>query len=253
MSRFDHIYLEADQIELLSWMVELERNLSPQQRGSFLFIQTMGTSDTLIHGRSSERRPAQKGDLDSLAEVGLLRRELVSSRTPSYHVTPMGRLFHAEQMQTAKEAVATVEDAIQRYLEADIFKGRHPAAYERWRTAEQELWKAEDVAQFTAIGHGCREAIQAFASSLATTAGVDVLADPAKTVDRIRAVLEKTQAGSEEFSKALLSYWGAVSDLVMRQEHGAQREGAQLVWEDARRVVFQTAIVMYEISRLVDR
>ena len=46
-----------------------------------------------------------------------------------------------------------------------------------------------------------------------------------------------------------MTYWGTVSDLVQRQEHGAQREGKQLVWEDARRVVFQTANVMFEIDR----
>jgi hypothetical protein len=46
-----------------------------------------------------------------------------------------------------------------------------------------------------------------------------------------------------------VDYWGTVSDLVQRQEHGAQKQGAELTWEDARRVVFQTAIVMYEVSR----
>jgi hypothetical protein len=78
------------------------RNLSPQQRGSFLFIQAMGTSDTLIHGPSSQRRNAQKGDLESLADEGLLRRDFANSSTPSYEVTPLGRLFHTERMQTAK-------------------------------------------------------------------------------------------------------------------------------------------------------
>jgi hypothetical protein len=51
------------------------------------------------------------------------------------------------------------------------------------------------------------------------------------------------------FLVALLAYWGTVSDLVQRQEHGAQKEGGPLVWEDGRRVVFQTAIVMFEVDR----
>jgi hypothetical protein len=51
------------------------------------------------------------------------------------------------------------------------------------------------------------------------------------------------------FAEALLAYFGTVSDLVQRQEHGAQREGAPLRWEDARRVVFQTAMVMLELDR----
>lgn len=53
------------------------------------------------------------------------------------------------------------------------------------------------------------------------------------------------------FLDSLLVQWGCVSDLVQRQEHGALREGGDLVWEDARRVVFQTLIVMYEIDRAV--
>ena len=47
---------------------------------------------------------------------------------------------------------------------------------------------------------------------------------------------------------ALLAFWGTVSDLVQRQEHGALREGEQLVWHDGRRVVFLTMTVMHEID-----
>lgn len=56
--------------------------------------------------------------------------------------------------------------------------------------------------------------------------------------ERVRAFLE-----------ALLAYWGTVSDLANRQEHGATREGESLVAEDARRLVFQTMLVMYELDR----
>jgi hypothetical protein len=47
----------------------------------------------------------------------------------------------------------------------------------------------------------------------------------------------------------MLAFWGAVSDLAQRQEHGAQREAEPLGWEDARRLVFLSAVVMYEIDR----
>jgi hypothetical protein len=48
---------------------------------------------------------------------------------------------------------------------------------------------------------------------------------------------------------ALLEYWSSINDLTQRQEHGAQREGRQLTAEDARRTIFHTLIVMYEIHR----
>lgn len=47
---------------------------------------------------------------------------------------------------------------------------------------------------------------------------------------------------------ALVVYWGTVHDLAARQEHGAAK-AVPLVAEDARRVVFQTAIVMFELDR----
>jgi hypothetical protein len=65
------------------------------------------------------------------------------------------------------------------------------------------------------------------------------------TVARIRSVLEHLAgllgATEKPLLDALLTYWGTVSDLVQRQEHGAQREGESLSWADSRRVVFQTA------------
>jgi hypothetical protein len=55
------------------------------------------------------------------------------------------------------------------------------------------------------------------------------------------------------FLDALIAYWGTVSDLLQRQEHGAQREGHDLVNEDARRVVFHTCLVIYELDRAITR
>lgn len=53
-----------------------------------------------------------------------------------------------------------------------------------------------------------------------------------------------------EVGHELLDYWRKANDLVQRQEHGAAREPDEsFIWEDSRRVVFQTLIVMYEIDR----
>lgn len=55
-----------------------------------------------------------------------------------------------------------------------------------------------------------------------------------------------------EFLKAYISYWGTVNDLVQRQEHGAQKEGEKLIWEDGRRVVFNTMVLMYEVDGAIN-
>jgi hypothetical protein len=246
----EDIYLENEQRELLSWMVEAERLLPAQQRGPFFFMQTDGEA-FLIHSYVPERPQVRKGDLEAIADSRLLRREFGSNGTPMYEVTPLGRRYDAEQKKSAGEAITVVENEIRYYLASDQFRSSFHEAYERWRQAEDELWIADDEAQFTRIGHICREAMQAFASSLTTAAQVTgVPDDPAKTVARIRAVLRAAYSGRRAaFFDALLAYWGAVSDLVQRQEHGAQKAGEPLAWEDARRVVFQTAVVMYEVAR----
>ena len=77
----------------------------------------------------------------------------------------------------------------------------------------------------------------------------------AHTVARIRTILEsqivKIDTSIKPFVEALLTYWGTVSDIIQRQEHGGQKEGEVLVWDDGRRVVFHTAIVMLEISNFL--
>ena len=76
-------------------------------------------------------------------------------------------------------------------------------------------------------------------------------------INRIKSVLlgEANRLGKteKEFLNALLEYWKTISSLVQRQEHGAEREKKDLLWEDGRRVVFQTLIVMYEVDRALSR
>ena len=104
------------------------------------------------------------------------------------------------------------------------------------------------------IGHLAREAMQEFAASLAALhPNVIVDSDRAKTVSRIRAILNASPSSNSSetgkaFLLALLAYWGTVNDLVQSLEHGSQREGHSIMWVDARRVVFQTANVMFEID-----
>jgi hypothetical protein len=250
---FDDIYVEDDQRDLLAWMVESERSLAREQRNSFLLVQTQSGA-FLIHPHVPERPAIVKGDLESLADAQLLRRGFGSGGDPLYDVTPLGRRFYAEHRIRAGEAITAVEEEIHRFISAPGFAEAFPTAYQLWRDAANELWGADDLSQFTRIGHLCREAMQAFATTLADRAGIPTPASEApRTIERIRAVLDKAALGDADraFLAALVSYWGTVSDLVQRLEHGAAKEGKALTWEDARRVAFQTALAMFEISRSV--
>jgi hypothetical protein len=252
---FDRIYLEAEQVELLSWMVEGERALPSHQHDKFLLVGTM-EGYFLIHPHLGERPAVRQGDLETLADNGLLRRGFGGKGTPNYELTPQGRRYYAEMKQRAGASSTIVEEEIHRYLDSEAFTAVFPDAYARWLQAEQNLWGAEDEGAFTEIGHICRESMQSFSLRLVERAGIsDMPPDPAKTVDRVRATLRGASLGSTHLAMldALLVYWGTVSDIVQRQEHGAGKAGDPLTWEDARRVVFQTAIVMFEISRALDQ
>jgi hypothetical protein len=105
----------------------------------------------------------------------------------------------------------------------------------------------------TIIGHEIREAIQFFTDELVKQYGVQAAADVTKTVDRLRAVIgelsDEIGAAYSATLAALVVYWGTVTDLAHRQEHGALKEREALSIEDTRRLVFQTAVVMCEIDR----
>lgn len=141
------------------------------------------------------------------------------------------------------------------YLDEEDFGFRYPTAHALWSNAADLLSRDPEL-HATRIGHDCREALVAFAAELIAQQGVRCEAIPrAHTVARVRAVLD-AQVSSEAVRaqlEALLSYWGTVSDLPQRQEHGGHREGEPLSGADSRRVVFQTRVVMYEIDHACAR
>lgn len=96
----------------------------------------------------------------------------------------------------------------------------------------------------------------AFATQLAAHRSVEVALPAEKTVARLNAVIHAQPTLSKrvrQFLASLVAYWGSVSDLAQRQEHSASRENEALEAEDARRVVFQTMLVMYEVDTALSK
>jgi hypothetical protein len=199
------------------------------------------------------------GDIDLLADARLIRS---SPQTEPYKrifdVTPQGFEYYRQIIEQTKKPISRVEVSIRGYLDADDFKTKYPEAYNKWAEAESIAWSDNSEQQLTVIGHLCREAMQEFANKLVERIRpYEVDKDRAHVENRIRAVLalQGNQLGTTErpFLDALVRYWRTVSDIVQRQEHGSQREGSQLTGEDGRRVIFQTAVVMFEIDRALSR
>lgn len=247
------ILLEPEQKDLFKALVEASRNITRQNRQKFFAIDYMGGSDIIHPGLPDGKIPAYLGDLDALANENLISISYGSKGIPCFDVTPQGFKYYEQLKEQEGQPIQRIESTMKSYLSSENFQKKYPTAYQKWFDAEEILWASDSEKQLTTIGHKCREAMQEFATVLVQLHQPDdVEENVSKTVRRVMAVLKKQadKLGETEkaFLKALLYFWQAVNDIVQRQEHGGQKENEPLVWEDGRRVVFQTAIVMYEIN-----
>jgi hypothetical protein len=250
--------LEGHQLEILARLVEAERRIPPgEERQVFLISHPMGPPGVLlIHPALPDDTPRIfQGDIETLAREGVVAYTRVAHLDGVY-VTNAGFRLHDRRMATRGESHQRVQAVVRDYLEGRDFQARYPQAFERWREAEALLWNTDAKNAATQIGHLAREAMQEFVTALVDRLKpANVAPDKARTVARLRAVLSAVRIAMGDTTSAVLDalivYWGAVSDLVQRQEHGAQKDGASLIWHDSRRVVFQVAMVMFELDAAV--
>ncbi len=252
---FDHILLEPEQKELLIALVEAARSVRREERQKFIFVQTLADSFIQHPGFSNKTYIAYKGDIETLGREGLIAITF-GRYAISFDVTPKGFKYYEHLKQQLGGSVQRVEASIRHFLEAETFRQKYSLAYQKWDQAERMLW-AHDVEQhFSTIGHLCREAVQEFAEVLINKyQPPGDFSDKTKVISRVRAVFElqigrkKSGTTVKSFLDALLKYWQETINLIQRQEHAGQKEGEPIVWEDARRVVFMTAVAMFEIDR----
>jgi hypothetical protein len=249
----ENILLEDEQKSMLVTLVEAWRNMPPEKRQKFIFVRAKDGSE--IIGLSDLPNPYE-GDIEALGREGLLHIVPSGRYSLRFDITPAGFRYYAYLKQSIDQPVQQVEKAVRAFLEGGYFQGRYPDAYGKWAQAERILWSSDTEKQLTTIGHLCREAMQHFATALVERfQPAGVTKDVSKTITRISAVMEQHSAKANRTTAgllaALLGYWAELNNLVQRQEHGAQKEGEPLKWDDARRVVFHTATVMYEIEKML--
>ena len=246
--------LEPEQEELLCTLVEAARNTPREYRRSFMVVRNL-QGDYLVHpGVPEGKRAIHYGDVEILELQGLVHIRFGSRGTPNIDVTPQGFRYYEDLKVRQGRPVERVEKTMHNYIDGEGFRYHYPNAYSKWSQAEALLWKSDGEEQFTTIGHLCREAFQEFTDVLASRFDLhEQLPDKAKTIGRLRAVIERQgeRVNSTYYSYllSLIDWWSGANDLIQRQEHGGQKEGEQLRWEDARRVVFATLIVMYEVHK----
>jgi hypothetical protein len=243
--------------EAFLWhLVEAARAVPRSERGNFTAHCFAEPGNELLHAGlpAGMIKNFDEGDLRDLIEADLLRVTATAHNKQMFELRRGAFEAYDRAHRDAAAPVAAQERMVTEHISSHAFAARYRDASDRWRGAEALLWDDDSVKNLTDIGHRCREALQLFATRLIELHGVTgVESDPAKTVNRLRACIAARKPNLSTtvvgLLDALVGYWGSVSDLVQRQEHGAGKEGEELSWEDGRRVVLYTALVMHECDR----
>lgn len=253
---FSNVILEKEQQELLFTIVEASRNLPRDKRQVFYVIHEDSGNSYLQHpGLQKSEFKFHYVDLELLSKEGFVHvLKYNKYGIVRFDVHPRGLHYYKYLKEKSGEPVEKIEETVHRFIDTSDFQKKYPKAYEKWAEAENLLWDTESPNQLTTIGHLCREAIQEFMDTLylqVNPPGESIPKD--KTLNRLREIIEANsqQLGKKEraFLQSLHEYWKAINGLIQKQEHGSKKENAQLVWKDGRRVVFQTLMLMYEVSQ----
>jgi hypothetical protein len=247
--------LDSEQERLLSALVEASRAIPRQQRQKFMYIKFLG-GYRLQHPGIRSDFSFTESDLEELERQGLLGIDRLPSGTWWIDIFQPGYEYYDALQRAAGKATDRVEHKTRSFVDSDEFRQEYPVAYQKWMDAEERLWSDQPGFELTTVGHLCREAMQEYVDVLVLKfRPPSVESQKARTINRLRTVLGHVvphpSQSVEAFLSALIAYWKSVDDLVQRQEHGAQKEGESLNFEDARRVVFQTMIVMYEVHKAI--
>jgi hypothetical protein len=244
------VELEPEQVELFLAMTEAALAVPREEREWYVFVTSGGD---LLQGPGGQRQ-VLLSDIHELARAGLLRQ--VPTSDEGYLISPEGYTRYAEMKREQGEPVERVEEQPRRFFDGPAFRTAYPKAYEQWADAEALLWSAESEADFTTIGHKVREAMQVFATEFVERYRPPNVDANIQHVDRrLGAVIAANESRLGEKRAALLKALGDYSEatmgIIQRQEHGGQKDGEALTWQDARRVVFHVAVVLFEFSLML--
>ena len=157
-----------------------------------------------------------------------------------------------------------IEDYLRAYLEDQRFRSAHPLACGRWIVAWEMLWCADSRAKVIAVGRRAADAMQAFSLSMhercmpltMDSHWPDVLADGSQRPEPLDSLASITDAygeqlgpGRSQLLQELFERWRALSEKLRRHEQGSQPPDQRLRWEDGRRLVLFTALVIVEFDR----
>jgi len=254
---YDDVVLEAEQIGLLFSLIDTVRRVPREKRIKFYTMQQSDGTFVVAHpSLQGWNIIALLGDLEALHHVGFVN--LTSQGTGSYvfDVTPRGLKYYEVEHTKDASVAERIERPLGSFTNGERFRTTYPLAFDKWSKAESRLWADDSASELSVIGHLCRESMQEFVTILVEKyKPKDVDKNKTQVIARLKAVLRQRAddipSTLRPFLDSVVLYWGTLNDLIQRQEHAGQKEGEPVTWEDARRIVFHTAIVFLEIDRLI--
>lgn len=245
--------LLPEQEQLLMVLVDASRSVPPERKTTFLLSHTHDRPlGSLVHpGLAGKPAEAHASDVEELAEKGLLSLRQGARSELLFDVRPEGFRYYEQLRRRQGAGIERVERFVRMVLGSDRFRSLYPEAFERWSQAEALLWQQDAEAKVSTVGHTLREGIQQFATALvAHFSPPNVDQNLAHDLARVKSVLALVgDTIGKTTREALAAQWATTSKLVQRLEHGEQRKGEPLTWEDARRAVFLVAAAMVEADR----
>jgi hypothetical protein len=147
-----------------------------------------------------------------------------------------------------------IDDYLCAYLNSERFQSAYPLVCRRWEHTSGMLWHADSKDKLLLVGHKARDTMKEFACSVIERRELyPVNLYPTKTLERLSVVIEMHRSQLLDtraaFLNGLLDYWKVLNDVVQCHEDGASRDHKRLRWEDGRRLVLLTALVMIEVDR----
>ena len=245
--------LDREQEDLLLAMVDAARGAPRDQQQWHLGGEYQATNE--MTGPWGARRVLPR-DISVLTEAGFLDAVHLNYVYGNDHVITGVGYHNANAIRARRSpGFAGQEANVRRLIDSSSFRESYPKAFARWTEAEQALRSPET--ELTTVGHKAREAMQEFATELVDRYGpTAVEPNPVLVNKRLGAVIAKYLPWLGDARTGVLVALGDYSEacmgVIQRQEHGGQKEGHPLAWDDGRRVVFHVAAVMYELAITIE-
>jgi hypothetical protein len=250
--------LEAHQNILISTIIEAHRSLPIGKRTEFL-VTTDSSGTSMMHpslpNNSLDVSTVDLKMLDS-AEYIKIESNVNSNASFSFYPTSKGIKYYEYLKQNNIGTFQQIDNEVRNYLTNSNFPLIYPLAFAKWKEANNLLWQAENQINCSTIGHLCRESVQEFLDIIISKYNLaNKYPDKAHTKNRFEGIINynKGTLGKTlpKFIEAIADYWNCLIEIIQRQEHSGLKDGEELGFEDARRVVFHTAILFYEVNRIM--